>query len=358
MATGREEGAFVSDEEWERFQRGLTDGSAVDAPKEPSARARMVTERLRHGDELQALRERKRRSRIRRRLLLVTALLVAGGAVAAAALTGRLGLPGSGGDTDTGIPAPSVPVRAEPLPDTPTLARPFSGSPAEDYADGAAGIVLPKARPVGRMSVQQVDFALRRTRDLLVAASLDPSVLEGGRPDAALALIDPKATDIVGKMKRSLRSPSEKDDPADYFPRFDPAKFRLVGDVVKVRGTMSFREGDHESVLVRADYTFVYPVHKAPAGTEVSRVIVRRVLETVVADPARVKVTPGTLWIRNWSGERANGGCGFTGGWLVPGFPGEEPAGDAEKSPERVDPYDRGREIKGGDEVCRTMTRT
>ncbi|WP_433889647.1 hypothetical protein [Streptomyces sp. CA-111067] len=47
MGAGRgSDGSFRSDEEWERFLRESVEGAA-DAPKEPSARAREVTRRLR-----------------------------------------------------------------------------------------------------------------------------------------------------------------------------------------------------------------------------------------------------------------------------------------------------------------------
>ncbi|TQK51130.1 hypothetical protein FBY35_1522 [Streptomyces sp. SLBN-118] len=47
----------IPDEAWEEFQRESEGPARLDAPKEPSARARMVAERLRRADEEAARRQ-------------------------------------------------------------------------------------------------------------------------------------------------------------------------------------------------------------------------------------------------------------------------------------------------------------
>jgi hypothetical protein len=56
----------ISDEEWARFQLESEGPARLAAPKEPSARARMVTERLRRADE-EAARQQGRLRRWARR---------------------------------------------------------------------------------------------------------------------------------------------------------------------------------------------------------------------------------------------------------------------------------------------------
>ncbi|MFD9098269.1 hypothetical protein [Streptomyces collinus] len=51
------EPAALSDEQWETFLRDAAEGGATGAPKEPSARARMVTRRLRDEAEARARAE-------------------------------------------------------------------------------------------------------------------------------------------------------------------------------------------------------------------------------------------------------------------------------------------------------------
>lgn len=43
-------------------------------------------------------------------------------------------------------------------------ADPFSGTPADRWGDGATGIVLPSARPVGGYTAAQVESAYEKTR--------------------------------------------------------------------------------------------------------------------------------------------------------------------------------------------------
>lgn len=53
----------ISDEAWERFQRESEGPARLTAPKEPSARARMVAERLRRADEEAARQQGRARGR-------------------------------------------------------------------------------------------------------------------------------------------------------------------------------------------------------------------------------------------------------------------------------------------------------
>ncbi|CAM5728461.1 Integral membrane protein OS=Streptomyces fumanus OX=67302 GN=GCM10018772_44390 PE=4 SV=1 [Streptomyces fumanus] len=85
--------------------------------------------------------------------------------------------------------------------------------------------------------------ALRRTKEFLVAANLDPGVLRGDRPEKAIALLDPKSPGLLAKVERSLRAPDRTDDPLLLFTPFDPARARVLGDVVKVRGEMTVGAG-------------------------------------------------------------------------------------------------------------------
>lgn len=94
------------------------------------------------------------------------------------------------------------------------------------------------------MSKADAELALRRTKEFLVAANLDPDVIAGGRPEKALGLLDPEAQkDLLPDQRRGLREPSRENDPVGLFSRFDPDEVRLAGDVVKVRGRMSLAGG-------------------------------------------------------------------------------------------------------------------
>ncbi|MFJ8733199.1 hypothetical protein [Streptomyces bauhiniae] len=349
MGAGTEpDGSSRSDEEWERFLRESVAGTA-DAPKEPSARAREVARRLRaepdRGSEgwrnHPPTRPKRRVGRYVVGLLAVLALLVVGLA------------PGRVVDLVTGSDS------SRPDAQRPTAQDPFRGSPAATWASGAAGIAMPKeAKAVGWMSAAEVERALARSRDFLVASSLDRGVLRGERPEKAIALINPQQKDVQALLKTAFRTPTEKHDPLLLFSRFQPSRAHLVGDVVKTRGRLTYREGERGALRVTADVTFVYPVARTGGDDEIVRTIVRRELVLSWDDPDKVITEPGTFSIVSYKYDMTNGGCGTPTGYFVPPF---GPDRQAEETGREVDPYDRdtpfGRGGSSGDE-CGRATRS
>ncbi|MEV6170267.1 hypothetical protein AB0L99_18800 [Streptomyces sp. NPDC051954] len=365
----------ISDDEWEKFLKDAERETPDAAPKEPSARARMVTARLREqeargeapaGWRTGPARPEVRTARRRRMWAVIgvpVAVVVALVAVRPSLLPGNPF--GSGAPADSAaspLPAETGRPTAAPsamAPDTPTLADPFAGSPAKQYADGAAGILAPRATAVGKFSKDQVAQALQQTRELLVDANLDPATLRGGRPETALGVLDTRQPELVELLNTSLRKPDKNHDPLTMFSRFDPTEVRLVGDVVKTRGRMTFAGGKEGSVVVHADYTFVYPLVKAADGaTEVARTVVRRLLDVQLLDPSRYQVTPGKLSVQSYDQEIGNSACDLYDGFLHPDFDSDAPVGPS-PSGSAVDPYDRSRTPDPNrEESCGTVTRT
>ncbi|MFF4314177.1 hypothetical protein [Streptomyces sp. NPDC001507] len=366
----------ISDEVWEQFLQDTERDIRKSAPKEPSARTREVSERLK-GQQGQpegwrtgpAWQEMNGRAARRRRTWAVIGVPLAI-AVAVVAMRPSLipgdpfGSPAGTDSATTQLPAETATPTAPPsavAPDTPTLAHPFAGSPALRWADGAAGIVLPKATALGAIPKDRVELALQQTRKLLVDANLNPDVMAGGTPAAALSVLDPKQPGVLDNLKSSLRSPSKIHDPLFLFSRFDPKDVKPAGKIVKVRGRITFAKGKYQGVAVHADYTFVYPVVRAAAttdgSTEVTRTIVRRVIDTELSDPTRYRVTPGRLTLLRYDEDAGNTACGTDDGYLHPQFPSQAPTGSAAPTGPSVDPYDRSRDI-GKEEACGTVSRT
>ncbi|MEU6311275.1 hypothetical protein [Streptomyces sp. NPDC047014] len=370
MANDRDNsGPGISDEEWARFQEQAAAG-AGGAPQEPSARARMVTERLHatQGQEPPGWRTaptaRPRRGPGRLKAVLAVAAIAG---LALIAVRPELVIDRITGEGEARQEARSAaPLPAEPgrpagpppslAPDRPTLAEPFRGSPALQWADNAAGIELPAAAPVAGMSAEQVGDALQKARQYLVAANLDPATLRGERPAAAIALLDPRQPDLMKDVDRHLSTPTAQDTPVTFFTRFDPARVRPVGGIVKVRGSMRAEPGEAGELLVVADYTFVHPVTRAQGGSDVQRTIVRRQVTLAVLDPARWDTTPGRLQLRAHHSEWSNVECETADGFLHPQFPADAAAGPQQTGP-AVDPYDRSRDISGA-KGCGTATRS
>ncbi|MCG7206340.1 hypothetical protein [Streptomyces arenae] len=368
----------IPDEVWEQFMRDNERDIRGSAPKEPSARAREVTERLkgrkgepegwRTGPAWQEMNGRA--ARRRKGWALVGVPLVVALAVVAmrpslipgdpiGSLTGT----SSGTDTATSaLPdetaAPTAPPSAVAR-DTPTLAHPFAGSPALRWADGTAGIVLPKATALGAIPKARVELALQQTRKLLIDANLNPKVVAGARPGTALSVLDPAQPGVLDDLNTSLRSPSKTHDPLFLFSRFDPKEVRPAGKVIKVRGRITFKQGKFEGVAVHADYTFVYPVVRADGSTEVARTIVRRVVDTELSDPAHYRVTPGRLNLLRYDESAGNSSCDVYDGYLHPQFPSQlSSGGGADPTGPSVDPYDRSRDIGAAPDGCNALSRT
>ncbi|MGQ5638713.1 MULTISPECIES: hypothetical protein [unclassified Streptomyces] len=359
----------MSDEEWERFLRESAEGAA-DAPVEPSARAREVERRLRErpgqpeGWRTHApARPRRRTGRYVTGLAAALALLVVG--LFPQQVVGWFG----GDDGHAGAPSAAESERPREAPGAEpalrgTLAEPFRGSPAVHWADGSAGITVPKARATGWMDTAQVARALRRSKDFMVAAGLDSRVLRGERPTKAIALLNPHQKDVQDYLRAALSSkaPTAETDPLLLFSRFRPGQARPAGDVVKTRGRLTYREGKRGAVEVTADVTFVYPVTPARDSgrdAEVVRTIVRRKVVMSWDDPAKVITEPGTMSLVSYALDMTNGGCSGPTGYFVPPFgTADEQSTDAAH---RIDPYDRSKPVGGtaskGD-GCATATRS
>ncbi|GGT22173.1 MULTISPECIES: hypothetical protein [Streptomyces] len=351
MGAGTEpDGTSRSDEEWERFLRESVAGAAG-APKEPSARAREVAKRLRAEPGPPEGWRSHRPARPKRRTgWYAVGLFASLGLLAVVALApGRVGGLFAGADSPPPAAETARPTQAPPAAaaQRPTRQEPFRGSPAASWADGAEGITVPKAEAVGWMSTAEVEQALARTRDFLIASSLDRGVLRGGHPEKAISLINPHQKDVQDFLKTAFQTPSEKNDPLLLFSRFQPSRTQLVGDTVKTRGRLTYREGERGALRVSADVTFVYPVIRAGAGgdDDILRTIVRRELVLSWDDPAKVITEPGTFSITSYKYDVTNGGCGAPTGHLTPPFGSE---GRADGAGAEIDPYDRSAPVGQG----------
>jgi hypothetical protein len=215
----------------------------------------------------------------RRRRRLAGAMATA--AVTACAVTGCSAissLAGSAGGTTSaphsgvlnaapGVPGAGSPpaVAAPPRPPGPP-ADPFAGTPADDWADGTAGVTLPAAHAVGGYTRTQVADAYQTTRQLLIAANLDQQTLRGGQPTAFASLLTPgQRTQFLGSLKKV--GLDKQDSPLSYrswLMSFAPGSAELIGHVIKVNGTMHAKvvtDKDGTTELdIDLEYHFVYPI--------------------------------------------------------------------------------------------------
>ncbi|MER7176734.1 hypothetical protein [Streptomyces mesophilus] len=365
-ASGGQGDSSIPDEEWERFLRESEAGAAP-APAEPSARARQVAARLRDSPEPGAWRTGPAAGPRRGRAKRWGYAAAIAGSVAVLLFAMKPSLL-TGGDPEPqpseALPAETAPPESAPPPvdpQTPTLAEPFRGSPAAQWADGTEGVHVPVARATAWMSAAEVTQALVLAREFLAATNLDREVLYGERPAKAIALINPHQPDMRQTMDRALRKPSEEDDPRNLITRFHPFKTKLVGDVVKTRGRLTYAEGNRGDLVVTADVTLVYPVTTVEEGDdEVRRVIIRRELVLSWDDPTKWQTAPGTFTLLDYGAEYTNAGCdGEITGYFEPSFK-RAPASGTPSATTSVDPYDRSAPMQeaGESEGCQAASRT
>ncbi|MEU2385743.1 hypothetical protein ABZ606_13905 [Streptomyces sp. NPDC012461] len=360
-------GESIPDEEWERFLKEAEAGTPG-APEEPSARARMVARRLREEtgppEPWRSHRPPRRRGG---KVWYVVGLLAAVALLVVALDPGRVVGWFGGGDGDS-TPLAAESERPDEAPPTeraaqrPSPEAPFRGSPAARWQAGTAGITVPEARATGWMSKSEVARALSTTRDFLAASSLDPGVLRGERPTKAIALLNPHQKDVQEYVATAFRTPSRENDPLMLFSRFEKSKVRLVGDVVKTRGRITYREGERGALEVSTDVTYVYPVRPATGGSdEIVRTIVRREVVLSWDDPEKVVIEPGTFSLVSYRSDTTNGGCDAVTGYYEPPFGAERSASPPDGP--RVDPYDRSKSMEtrmreADDTECGTATRS
>jgi len=363
----------VPADEFDRELRELTEGTAGEALFiEPSAAERAQ-------GALARIRERprtKKRGPLGGMVFLVVILMLAGmlgwlgyrhalagadsagQAVAAASLSPGLtplGAAPNGEPVLSGTISPIDPFAVPP-------ADPFAGSAADQWADGAAGIVVPAARPAGGFSRAQVAAAYETTRELLIAANLDGPTLLGGPPTAFARLLVPaqRAVFLAGLNKGGLTSRGYPVSTRSWVASFAPGSAELIGDVIKVHGTMSARaaRGPGNAVLaVDVDYLFSYAVEPPHDPTDWTRVM-DHVYGTF--DFTRSHNGGGALepWDRMAITNSGVHGCGTADGYIHPAYPSNRSVDDRQIRP-LIRPYSASARLPdAGNAACGPTTRS
>ncbi len=142
--------------------------------------------------------------------------------------------------------APTTITRVDP-------ADPFRGTPAADWPDGEAGLVVPTAEAVGTFTAEQVADAYGKARAAVVAARLDRRVLEGRDLEPLLGLF--AADDQEGL--RPLFTGGRDDEAALVATRIAPGSALLPVEP-KVTGGMTIEARNPGELVVHTDFVFAY----------------------------------------------------------------------------------------------------
>jgi hypothetical protein len=349
-----------SDDEFDRALRELAEGTAG----EPRFREASAAERARQAKQ-QAKRARRqakpRRRRGRAEHGPATAWTSVGVVLVLAAVGAfawlQLRHPST---TATGTRvAPTVAMAASAA-DPP--ADPFAGTPANTWADGARGIVVPAAKPVGNFTAAQVEAAYKTTRNLLIAADLNKPTLLGSAPTAFADLLtsEQRAQFLSGLNKKGANKVGDPLSTRMWVMSFAPGSAQLVGSVVKVQGTMSAKsvsESGTTALSITVNYVFTYAIEPPGAPTDWMRFLAHKYGSFDFAqwdDPGG----PLQPWNQTSIGH-AGIRCGFTDGYQHPDYPSERSSGaGGTQSGPAINPYSGATAVPGGGAVCGRTTGT
>jgi hypothetical protein len=240
---------------------------------------------------------------------------------------------------------------------------PFAGTPADHWSDGADSIVLPAAKPVGGFTRDQVKLAYQWTRKLLVAADLNTATLLGGAPTAfAKLLTKPDRTWFLnGLNKKGVDKQGAALSTRGMVMSFPPGKAQLIGEVIKVHGTMHARaaidKGGYNVLDVDVDYAFVYAIEPPGAPASWMRIVNEVGWTLSFGAWAGAATTFEPSISTSGIGGVAGALCGTTDGYEHPDYPdnpssGARPSDSPSGTP--VDPYVMGQSRTG----CQAATGT
>jgi hypothetical protein len=315
--------------------------------KELSAaeRARRAQQRSRPRPSAVPSRPAGRAPRARSTSLLITLAIIAA-LIAASFGLSRLHLTGHSAAKPDNTPVTSGTTHAALPTVTPppfTSADPFAGSPAEPYADGAAGIVIPAAHAVGGYSAAQVRAAYVTVRKMLIAAHLNAAVLAGGSPTAFARLLTTTQRSFFKNNldRQGLDRHRNSRSTRTWVTSFAPGTTELVGDVIKVHGVMTatVQRSGQRALSIQTDYLFVYPVQQQGGQPSTRMRIVVRTAMTVLFGTWTDPGGPLQPWVSGNLGGTAGILC-VNDGFVHPAFPGGAQS-PVQPSGKPINPYDQ-----------------
>jgi hypothetical protein len=264
---------------------------------------------------------------------------------------------GASNGTSSASPLAAV---ASPVPLGPP-ADPFTGSPADHWAGGAAGIVLPAARPIGAFTTSKVESAYQTTRKMLIAADLDKQTLLGGAPTAfADLLTNSDRTWFLGGL--NLKGTDKSGAPLSTRTEvvsFAPGSTQLIGSVIKVHGTMHAQattDGGSPVLAIHVDYLFTYAVEPPHHPENWMRLVSEVAWVVSFGDWQGAATAFEPSFTTTGDDGVAGNSCRNKDGYVHPNWPSNRQAGpSASASGPAVNPYALG---QGRSATCQGTTGT
>lgn len=228
-----------------------------------------------------------------------------------------------------------------------TTAQLFDHGPAAHYRTGADGVTLPAARRTSHFSESQVMQALTASKEYVVASSVNPDVLRGGKTRDVRQLLDP---DQLNQFDDSLARPADDGHHAatGWMVRFDPKRIVLADPRVRVDGSLDIHEVGARTLQVTADHTFVYAVQPVQAGDGPAKAELFTVRRAVTMRFNREALRDAHLTLVSSTSEAGPQSCTADGSaYFQPILPGQSAKVKPGKNDTQAgtDPYNRDRPV-------------
>ena len=174
---------------------------------------------------------------------------------------------------------------------------PFSGTPAESFADGEAGIQLPEAQAAGDFRLEEVAGALEQVRAALIASRIDSRMLVSRDPVTFIEMMSPATHDFLWDEFDS--------DNFGYFASQLASGAELAVATPRVEGTVTYHatldSGGIRVIEISTSFVWAY-AFEVPADSEVDGIVVVRD-QLVWHLPHEDDVSPEATGLWLWEGE-------------------------------------------------------
>jgi len=206
---------------------------------------------------------------------------------------------------------------------------PYSSTPAENFAVGSAGIVLPPITPVPGMTNEQVNAALVQVKHALEASHLDPKMLNERDPSPLLDLLAPDSANVIAARLNS-------GDYGTTLIRLAPGA--VLADTPRVDGTMTYSRVDWRgtpALQVVTNYVWAY-AFRQPSGV----VVVHSETNWMFPLSNDLRPTSQGMYLGKTTGYWHGMDCAAAArGLTAPPMPGHKPATQADSDKDPLDAY-------------------
>ncbi|HJQ47431.1 MAG TPA: hypothetical protein VJ870_14120 [Amycolatopsis sp.] len=259
---------------------------------------------------------RRRRRRATRVVVPLTVLVILAGAGYGLYRWGKASSDQYTGDISAVTPTTTAPTDLAVYAKV-DLDHPFNDTPAQNWAEGIAGLTAPPTAKVGTFTAQQTATAVDEVKQAINVAALDPATLVNHQTDKYLALFAPDDRD-------QLRPDVADPDHSRATVTFLADGYHLLPAAPRINGVITLRSGERGELLLHVSYVVAYafdPGNGAISGPSDFVAFQRFDSDYAMRTaPPFTKASAG-LWLDGWSGYTYSMACDAAKkGYLTPSY--------------------------------------